>query len=390
MDWVPLETLPPAVEKVAGPKAPAPLKMMAARGMSPLKPGEMLTALYQLAQSDDVALKQAAQKTATELPETTLKGGLAEPLDVRVLDFFGRRLFQKPALLEVVLLNRQTDDDTYRHLATICSEAELELIARNEERLLRTPAIIAALYMNPKTRMSTAQRALELAVRNGVRVDGIPAFEEAKAAIEAEAGASPVDAAEVDAAFAKAAEVAVDPMAALIVGAVDPAEEAAQLAAEERAVVDALAAGEEPQTEEIAEEKKKRLEELPVAAQIRAATLGNSFARSILIRSKNKQVSLACVKSPAVKDTEAMHWAANRSLDEDIIRHIANKRQWTRLYGVKVALCNNPKCPIPTAMGFLPHLRPPDLKAVSRSKGVPSAVANAAKQMLQARGKGKA
>jgi hypothetical protein len=389
MDWTPLEALPPAVEKVAGPKAPPPLKMMAARGLSPLKPGEMLTALYQLAQSDDPALKQAAQKTATELPEATLKVGLAEALDVRVLDFFARRLFQKPPLLEIVLLNKQTDDDTFRHLATICNENELELIARNEERLLRTPGIIAALYLNPKTRMSTAQRALELAVRNNVRVEGIAAFDEAKAAIEAEAGKPAADAAALDAAFKSAAEVAVDPMAALIVGAVDPAEEEAQLAAEEKQLVDALAAGEEPATEEIAEEKKKRLEELPIAAQIRAATLGNSFARATLIRSKNKQVAMACVKSPAVKDSEAMHWAANRSLDEDIIRYIANKRQWTRLYGVKVALCNNPKCPIPTAMGFLPHLRPSDLKAVSRSKGVPSAVANAAKQMLQARTKGK-
>ena len=36
MELTPLETLPPSVERAVGPKAPAPMKMMAARGMSPL------------------------------------------------------------------------------------------------------------------------------------------------------------------------------------------------------------------------------------------------------------------------------------------------------------------------------------------------------------------
>src|SRR5688572_16133776 len=105
IEWTPLETLPPAIDKVAGPKAPPPLKLMAARGMSPLKPAEMLTAIYQLALSDDTAVKQAAQKSAGQLPEPTMKGGLAEPLDIRVLDFFARRVFQKRPLLEIVLFN---------------------------------------------------------------------------------------------------------------------------------------------------------------------------------------------------------------------------------------------------------------------------------------------
>jgi hypothetical protein len=384
LDWTPLETLPPAVDKVAGAKAPAPIKMMAARGLSPLKPGEQLTALYQLVQTGDDAVKQAAQKTANELPEKILTGALGEALDKRVLDFFARRLWQKGKLLESVLLNKATDDETFRHLATLCGEAELEMIAKNEERLLRHPPIIAALYLNPKTRMSTAQRALELAVRNGVKVDGIPAFEEAAKTIEQSGEQSAEEAAKDDAAFQKAAEVVVDQAAGLQLVAVDAAEEE-KAKIEEAAAAEAAADLPEGTQEEV-DEKKQRLEDLSPAGQIRAATLGNSFARSVLIRSKNKQVAMACIKSPGVSDPEVMHYAINRSLDEDIIRYIANKRQWVRLYGVKVALANNPKTPLPLAMSFLPHLRPPDLKALARSKGVPSAIANAAKNMLRSRG----
>jgi hypothetical protein len=384
IDWTPLETLPPAVEKVAGAKAPPPLKMMAARGLSPLKPGEQLVALYQLVQGGDEAVKSAAQKTASELPEKILAGALAEALDIRVLDFFARRLTQKPKLLEAVLLNKATADETFRQLATLCGENELELIAKNEERLLRHPPIIAALYMNPKTRMSTSQRALELAVRNNVRVEGIPAFDEAAQAIQQSGAATAEQAAAEDAKFKRAAEVAVDQAAGLQLVAVDAAEDEQAKTAEAAA---AEAAAELPEgTQSEVDEKKERLTELSPAGQIRAATLGNAFARSVLIRSKNKQVAMACIKSPGVTDPEAMNYANNRSLDEDVIRFIANKRQWLRLYGVKVALCNNPKCPIPTAMGLLPHLRPPELKALSRSKGVPSAVANAARQILRSRG----
>jgi hypothetical protein len=382
----PLETLPPAVEKVAGEKAPAPLKLMAARGMAPLRPGELCTALYQLAVGEDAALKTAALKTALELPEKILGAALAEPLDARVLDFFARRLWQKPAQLEWVLLNKATADETFRHLATLCAEAELEMIAKNEERLLRHPSIIAALYLNPKTRMSTAQRALELAVRNGVKVEGIAAFDEAVAAI-AQSGARDADA--EDAAFRRAAEVVVDGSAQLQLAAVDD-QEAAALEAEQVARALAEVEGEvAPGSAAEVEEKKKRLEELSPAAQIRAATLGNSFARALLIRSRNKQVAMACIKSPGVSDSEVLSYASNRGLDEEIIRFIAYKRQWLRLYAIKVALCNNPKCPLPTAMGLLPHLRPPELKTLARSKGISSVLASSAKQMLQARGMGK-
>src|SRR6478672_6218705 len=123
LDLTPLDSLPPAIDKVAGPKAPAPLKLMAARGLAPLKPGEMLTALYQLHLLDDAQVKPAALKTANELPEKILLGGLGEPLDARVLDFFARRLWQKPKPLEVILLNKATSDHTFKHLAGLCGEA---------------------------------------------------------------------------------------------------------------------------------------------------------------------------------------------------------------------------------------------------------------------------
>ncbi len=380
MELTPLETLPPGVERAVGAKAPAPRKMMAARGMAPLPPGDMAVALYQLSFSDDDTIKSAAFKSAAELPERILGAALEQPLDARVLDFYARRVFQKAPLLEKLLLNKATADESFRHLATLVDESGLEMIAKNEERLLRHPPIIAALYMNPKTRMSTAQRALELAVRNHVRVDGIPAFDEAARAIQQSGAPTAAEAAKDDAAFARATEVAVDQTAALGLIAVDENEAAAQAEAE------AQAAEQAAESSELAEEEKKqKISELSPAAKIRLATLGNAFARAVLIRDTNRQVAMAAIRSPAVTDMEVLRYATNRGLDDEIVRYIANQRQWVRLYGVKVALVNNPKCPLPVAMRFLPHLNVRDLKALSRSKGIPSALSTAAKQMLQQR-----
>ena len=380
LELAPLEALPAAVERAVGAKAPPPLKMMAARGMAPLPPAELLTALYQLTFSDDDAIKSIAFKTAAELPERVIGGALGEPLDARVLDFFARRVFGKPPLLEKLLLNRATADETFQHLATLVPEEALEMIAKNEERLLRHPPIIAALYLNPKTRMSTAQRALELAVRNQVRVEGIPAFDEAARAIQQSGQSDPAELARQDAAFARAAEVAVDQAAALQLIAVDEKEALAQAEAE------ALAAEQAVESPDVADEEKKlKISELSPAGKIRLATLGNGFARAVLIRDTNRLVAMAAIRSPAVTDMEVMRYANNRGLDDEIVRYIANRRQWVRLYGIKVALCNNPKCPLPVAMRFLPHLNVRDLKALARSKGIPSALCTAAKQMLTQR-----
>jgi hypothetical protein len=378
LELTPLATLSPAVERAVGPKAPAPLKLMAARGLAPLPPGELATALYQLSFSDDEAVKTAAFKTATELPEKILTGALGEPLDGRVLDFFARRVFVKRPLLEKLLLNKATTDETFRHLATIVDEAGLEMIAKNEERLLRHAPIIAALYLNPKTRMSTAQRALELAVRNGVRVEGIAAFDEAARAIQQSGAPDPAVAAREDAAFARAAEVGVDQAAGLQLVAVDEGEGQAQAEAEAVEAEEAADGGADA-------EKKLKISELSTTSKIRLATVGNAFARAVLIRDTNRQVAMAAIRSPAVTDMEALRYAANRGLDDEIIRHIANQRQWVRLYGIKVALVNNPKCPLPVSMRFLPHLNVRDLKSLSRSKGIPSALSTAAKQMLAQR-----
>jgi hypothetical protein len=355
---------------------PAPLKLMAARGLAPLKPVELASVLYQLAiDPGDPGLQAAAQKSGAELPEKILAAALADPaLDPRVLDFFAGRALGSPALLETLLLNRAVADATVLELTPKLGERELELVAVNEQRLLREPAIIGALYMNKKARMSTVDRAVELAVRNGLKVPGIPQWDDVVAAVLG-AAAPTRSAGEVDATFAR-------------IAAANLLEEKPPTSDEGIAPTDDLEVVTQNDDRKAAEDAKELpIHELSIAQKIRLATLGNATARNILIRDPIKVVAVAAINSPGVTDNEVIKYSANRTLADDVIRTIANTKEWQKIYQVKVNLVNNAKCPLPVSMRLLPFLHERDLRNVSRSKSIPSALVAQARKLLSAKGK---
>lgn len=352
-------TLGPDAQRALG--APQ-TRMMAARGLLPVaRPRDLLSLLYQVSLDPDEKLRQAALASGAALPDPVVRGGLADPeIDGRVLDLFAELLAGAPAAVELVIGNPATPDETMAWIAGRASAAEIDLIATNEERLLRAPAIIAAMYRNKDARMSTVDRVVELAVRNGVRVEGITAWDEiqrvfAPGSRERDEGA-PVAGDQADALFARASG--------------------------SNASKDG-----EPGTP--TEEGSKEIWALPVPMKIRLATLGNAFDRAILIRDPKKIVAMAAVKSPGVTDAEVVKWAGLSSLPEEVVGYISNQREWTKLYSIKLSLVNNPKCPTGSAMRLLPHLREKDVESLARSRGIPSALQAQARKLVMQRQGGK-
>jgi hypothetical protein len=349
--------------------AAGPTKMMAARGLMPLPPADQAAVLYQLALDGEAAVASAARATATGLPEKLLAGVVAGRHDPRVLDFFAMLHLDKPVVVEAVVLNNATADATIATLAARSGPREIDLIAQNEVRLLRHPEIIGAMYLNPKARMSTVDRAVELAVRNQVRVPGVAAWEEVARALSGQPAAPSHEA---DVLFAAAAHKLSGDDSALTVG--DP-ETLIQLEGGEIQDVVNLP----PEVAQV------QIEKLSVPGKIRLAMIGNAFARSILIRDPMRIVAMAAIKSERVTIFEAARYAGSHSIGEDIVKYIAQKREWTKPYNVKMALCMNPKAPIAEVARMLPHLRERDLRNISRSKGIPSAVAAQARKLLMQR-----
>jgi hypothetical protein len=70
------------------------------------------------------------------------------------------------------------------------------------------------------------------------------------------------------------------------------------------------------------------------------------------------------------------------SVSDEILRIIANTRQWMKRYSVMAALARNPKTPVAISMNLLPRLSDKDLRAVSADRNVPEVLRIAARQKI--------
>ncbi len=384
-----LSTLPGPAQKILAPDGPAPLRAMAAKGVVPgLKPADALSVVVLLAEGTDAAADTARQ-TLANLPAPLVLGALAGDVQPGLLAALGPRVARNAALAEKVLTHPAVDAETVCAMATVADEAVTELIATNEERLLAHPAIIERLYMNESTRMSTADRILELAVRNKVELHGIPAFEQAAAAILDELVCEPTDEPTFDDIQFRTAEK--------LASEIELGEEG-----------DTHKLNEETGEEEVVELAKPLQavwSDLRPPAKIRLLQLGKmkvqdergrtigevrfdaKAVRMLGVRDANPLVAVAAIKAPGIGDNEVVQISGMRNVCEDVLTAIANSRAWTRHYMVKYNLVANPRTPFAHASKFIVHLRENDLKTVAKSREVAGAVQTAARQQLQRKGK---
>lgn len=362
--------------RILAPDAPPQLRMMAASGLAPLGPVDLVSVLYALSYNQDESLATKAGASLGKLPDKVLFGALEQDLDPAVLDGVARLLVRRDDAVERVLLNRLVHDETIVWLTEkLRSEKLLEIVAANEERMLRAPRIIEALYMNKVARMSTVDRAIELAVRNGLKLDGIPTFSEAKAAIEGQLIPEESDELQKendDFSAALMDEKLLDVDDATLDDILDSLESPENSSQNTDKIEEAVAVG-------------ASLAILTVSQKIRMAMLGNSTQRAVLVRDSNRLVTMAVLKSPGIGDSEVVRYSRARSLPEEAVRYIASRREWTKQYQIKVNLVNNPRTPLQDALRFLNHLRPIDVRGLERSKDVPQSIVNAAKQLRQKR-----
>jgi hypothetical protein len=364
---LPVEGLPPAVAKLMA--GPSVAKLMAAKGMAPLRPAELMLAIYQLSFDADPAVRTAAESAPAGLPDNILAPPLGEACPAQVLHFFATHLpDQRTVPLEKVLYNLTTADETFLILAGRLDENLLEVIFQNEVRLLRCPRIVEVLFFNQRARMSSVNRAVELCARNGIRIEAIPGFDDMANAIRQDPEATDSKAADTrfQTALATAESPAVPEGESGAAGAVDP-DGASQT--QKRPVGLSFI----------------KFDQLKIFEKVRLATIGNATCRKALVRDSNRLVAMAVIRSPQITDMEIQLFAGSTNVCDEVIRYIANNRECSKNYKVKMALVGNPKCPIGLSLRFLSYLHPDDLRNVSRSKNIPGALATAAKKLLQQR-----
>src|SRR5688572_26718346 len=159
---------------------------MAAKGVIPgAKPHEIVIVIAELARRPDDKLREAALGTLARLPPPILTGALAQDLPGSVTLRLAELYTNNHEVIEKLLRMPRITGAALELLAGAADERAGELIATNEELMLKHPVVIEKLYMNKRVRMSTADRLIELCVRNNIELS-IPAFKEAAMAIKNE------------------------------------------------------------------------------------------------------------------------------------------------------------------------------------------------------------
>lgn len=345
--------LPPPMRKHVDPKAPVPLRMMAAKTLVPLSPPDMLGALFMLTFDPDTGVRETAQKTAAALPDRIVAAAFRdERVRPPVLGYFLDLFWQNEGYAEMLVLNAATPDEAVAQVAGKCGVKTAEIIGQNQLRLLRHDDIVRQLCANPVTVGALIDGVCDFAVRSGLQLLEVPQMKAARVRLFGpEAAETPPD----------------------------PGPTADSVLEEFKEVSDENAS---PMPEGKRLTFAQRIMRMSISEKIKLATKGNKEARSILIRDSNKLVSVAVIRSPRLTDGEVLVQANNKTAQEDVLRVIYSDREWTKQYAIKLALVKNPKVPQAIAMKFLTTLLEADLKNLARSKSVPGSVQLMAKRTI--------
>jgi len=386
-----LSEFPSNLQKHVESDAPEKMKVMAAQGMVPAPPEQTVRLLYQLHFEESSTIREAIDSAVDEIPENPLLGAIEDEDREGVLDWIADVRGDTQSVVEELLRNEATPDQSVARLAGEADAETCEVIATNEVRILRSPQIIERLYQNPDVRMATVDQLIELADRNDVELDNLPGVQRALRAEEDvfdenqadESGVDDEEFAEVLEEEAEQAEREAEQLEKLQSDDLTRSEREELREEFEEDI-------EEGESEEDETENNRRitqhdLQQMSVAEKIRLATVGSRSVITQLVQDPNKLVHMAAIESPQIKTPDAVRFASQKSLPDDVISYIANNREWTQNYRVVKNLVQNPKTPVSDSLDLLKRLRNHDLKKLRSNRDVPHQVSRAAERLYEKR-----
>jgi len=125
-----------------------------------------------------------------------------------------------------------------------------------------------------------------------------------------------------------------------------------------------------------------QIRDMNASERTKLALRGNKDARMILLRDTNPQIQCLVLRNPRITEEEILMLAKDRNTDEEILSILAESRDWTKIYGLRIALVENARTPVSKALRLLATLGEKDLVRLARSKNVPNVVAVTARRLL--------
>jgi regulator of extracellular matrix RemA (YlzA/DUF370 family) len=275
------------------------------------------------------------------------------------------------------------------------------LITINQQRLIRAPAIIDAVLVNPARTAEAERRAKEIRreffekergarqIAQELRARGNEAAAEffESAELTTIDGEMSIDDAWFIAQHIEVSDVDIDDswlareyIAEMLI------ESPEKMAANVQAVINAERVEGDVSPERIS--MIRRVMFMTVKDRVKLAMKGDREARGILIRDSNKIVATGVIHNPRITDQEIEGISAMRQISDEVLRLIGNNRAWARSYSIIHNLARNPRTPMATAIQILPRIRSKDLKTLSQNRNISEAVRRQAYRLTEMRGPG--
>ena len=387
----------PTVRAIIGGTAPQPARLAAASGLLPLPQTDLFEVLVALRHSDDAQIAAAAEETLkSQSADDILIAAKADDTPPSVLDYIATFPGANRQIHEAIVLNHKTSDSAVANVAVSTSETTvLELIAVNQQRLVRFPEIIDAILANSARSAEAERRAQETRHEFFEKERGAEQIAQELRARGKNAAAEFFESAQLrgltaDDAWLIAEHIEVSD--ADLDTSWLPAERYEELAdetvEEHAANFKRIVEHERIETGEVPAERVtliRRIMFMNAKDRMKLAMKGDREARSILIRDSNKVVATAVINNPRVTDQEVENIASMRTVADEVLRLIAINRAWARSYPIIHNLVRNPRTPVPTVVSTLPRIRSKDLQHLSQNRNVSEAVRRQALRLVQTR-----
>lgn len=333
------------------------LQLLAAQGLVPLPPGQLLALQIALTASPDREVASAA--------EQAILGSDPDPVVRFVEDEAGESELewlahhgQHPRVLEAVIRRRDVPRRALVALAPRLAAEQQEVLVLRQDAVVEEPEILVALERNPQL-TSYARRRIWEYREHLLPQDKVPQ----QSAEEIAAAAEALSEAELREAIEEARQRAIEE------GEEPPAKTAAELAADPSALTDS------------------QIRSLPVPFRVRIARGASRQVRNILIRDSNTQVALSVISGNTLSDQEVEQIAGNRAVSADVLREVLRHREWMRKYNVAKALVKNPKTELSVAVRLISRLSVRDLRDLSRDRNVADGIRQTARRLYNAKQK---
>jgi len=386
------------VQAIIGGTAPQQARLAAASGFLPLAQADLLEVLVALQDAEDSEIAAAARETlASQTVDDLLTAAKSSETSPAVLDYLAGVSQDNREIHEAIVLNSRSPDEAIAALAATTSDSSLlDLIATNQQRLVRFPKIIDAILANSDRSGEAERRARETRqeffekergaqqIAQELRSRGKGAAAEFFEQADLTGGLSVDDAWLI----AQHIEVLDDDLDDSWLPTERYEELQAETQEERAANFKRALESERIEVGELPPERVSLMRSLMfmnAKDRMKLAMKGDREARSILIRDSNRMVATAVIHNPRVTDQEVENIAAMRTVADEVLRLIALNRNWARSYPVIHNLVRNPRTPIPTVLSTLPRIRTKDLKNLTQNRNVSEATRRQAQRLSQAR-----